>query len=222
MKTARNIIAIFFIITISSCYQNEYKAENKILNFWSWFNMNKAKFEHIDDSNRDQKLDSILRRLDVIEKGLFVEVSDEFKGVRDIRISAGGDKEKFPIVKEIVKQAPKMIGWTFTAFRQRAKVDFTVKYKGLSFTPSKMFFYPEEENGVLNIRVYAKDVNKHNYDSVAYYGIIAMDNVLGEFDSAIKVGDYTFYDLSTAPNSKKLKPFKELPSFVDNYYKKNK
>jgi len=184
-----------------------------------WFDANKASFNEITDNNRDEKLDTILAHLKPVKEGLAVEVSNEFKGKRDILISANSDKENFSAVEEIVKNAPVIKGWTVTAFRQRAKEDFTLKYKDLKFKPSKMLFRPVAENGKLNIEVYVNGIKNHNYDTVAYYGIIAMDSVLGEYDSVKKVGIYTFHELRDVKNLQ-LKPVLELPAYIDSYYKK--
>lgn len=210
---------LFFLLFIISCENKSIKAPNEVDAFWTWFNANKTSFNNITDNNRDEKLDTILAHLKPIKEGLAVEVSDEFKGIRDIVISANSDKENFSIVEKIVKNAPAMKGWTVTAFRQRANEDFTLKYDGLTFKPSKMLFYPIVENGKLNIEVYINGIKNYNYDTVAYYGIIAMDSVLGEYDSVTKIGAYTFHELNTIKDSKQLKPVVDLPTYVDNYYK---
>jgi hypothetical protein len=211
---------LILIAALFSCVEQPVQSKNKINDFWNWFKNNKTAFDHIDDENRDAKLDSILSHLNLVKSGLAVEVSDEFKGVRDIIISANSDIEKFNIVKEIVKRAPVMKGWTVTAFRQRANQDFNLKYKNLSFVPSKMLFYPEEENGKLKIQVYVKGIANYNYDTVSYYGSIAMDNVLGEYNSVTKIAKYSFHELDSKHDAN-LKPVIELPAFIDKYYKTN-
>lgn len=195
------------------------KQSDKIDGFWLWFKTHKTDFEHLNESNRDKKLDQILEHLKPIAEGLAVEVSDEFKGIRDIRISANGDGNNFAAVKAIVNKAPTIKGWTATAFRQRTNEDFTIKYQDLSFTPSKMYFSPTVKKDGLDLIIYVKGIKNHNADQVSYYGLIVMDNVLGEYDSVTKVHQYSFVDLADATQKQQLKPLKELPGFIDSFYK---
>ena len=220
IKNMRVFFTFLFLSAILfSCTGQSTQPKSDIENFWIWFQNNKINFEHITEENRDAKLDSILNHLKPIKEGLAVEVSDKFDGKRDFVISANSDIDNFSAVEKIVKSAPVMKGWTITAFRQRAKEDFTLKYKDLKFKPSKMLFRPVTENGKLNIEVYVNGIKNHNYDTVAYYGIIAMDSVLGEYDSVTKVGTYTFHELRDVKNLQ-LKPVLELPAYIDSYYKK--
>ena len=186
--------------------------------FWNWFRDNKSIFEKIDSTNEDEKLDLALEHLHTISDGLSIEISDEFNGVRDMVISPEGDKTKFEIVKEIVGQAPLLKGWTFTAFRQPAQQDFTLQYNDIAFTPSEMFFYPKIDGDDLDLIIYSKDIRNHDYDIIAHYGLITMDNVLGEYDCVMKVRHYDFRDLDDEKDRTGLRPVTELKAFIDKFY----
>ena len=195
------------------------KQKNKTDEFWNWFTENRIKFEKIDSTNRDEKLDLILSQLHKITSGLAVEISDEFKGIRDFVISPDGDKEKFALVKEIISRAPAIKGWTFTAFRQPINEDFTLKYKDLEFTPSKMFFLPKIDGDSLDLIIYTENIKNHDVDKIAYYGLITMDNVLGEYDCVLKVRHYDFHDLDEVENKNDLIHLTELKTFVGNFHR---
>lgn len=201
---------------------NVFRKKDPIEQFWAWFNENKSMFNNINDQNRDDLLDTLLERLHKIQEGLSVEVSEEFKGVRDLTISAEGDRDRFPVVQKIVNTAPKMKGWTVTAFRQPLDFDFTLEYQGLKFSPSEMYFSPLVNSDTLDLIIYAKGIKKHDSNTVNHYGLIAMDNVLGEYDCVTKVRYYDFHDLDEEEDKSDLRPVKELRAFVDSFHKQKK
>ena len=201
---------------------NISKEKDPISNFWNWFVNNKTKLENINDNNRDELLDAVLEQLHKINDGLSVEISNEFEGIRDIVISAEGDKSNFPIVTKIVSAAPQIQGWTITAFRQPVGIDFTLEYKNLKFTPSEMFFSPLVREESLDLIIYAKGIKGQDSNTVAHYGLITMDNVLGEYDCVTKVRYYDFHDLDDKVDKSSLLPLTQVRSFVDSFHKQKK
>lgn len=200
------------------------KAEDKIDIFWKWFVENKAKYESLPEQGPelDERLDLIISQLRKIEEGLAVEISREFQGMRDIVISAEGDRSKFSTVQAIVSKAPKIDKWTVTAFRQRAPEGFILRIGDIEFNPSKMYFDPLVDGDSLDIIVYAENLSKHDYNEAAYYGLITLDNVLGEYDCVMKVRHYDFRDTGELPKKHDLKHLTELPKFVDDFHSAGK
>ncbi len=213
----KRLIFLAIIILTMGC---NHKNDN-IEKFWSWFADNQSLFEKIDSSNQDEKLDIILQHLHTISDGLSIEISDEFNGVRDMVISPEGNKAKFEIVKEIVNDAPSIKGWTFTAFRQPVNEDFTLQFEDIKFAPSEMFFYPIIDSDSLDLIIYSRNIQNHDFNTIAHYGLITMDNVLGEYDCVMKVRHYDFQDLDSEKDKTGLKPVTELKTFVDSFYKKH-
>lgn len=190
----------------------------QIKGFWGWFEREKPILETMTDSTHDERLNTVLEHLSLISNDLAVEVSREFHGVRDIIISADGDKNKFAIVEAIVKGAPKMPGWTVTAFRQKSTEDFVLKYGKLQFSPSKMFFRPFVENDSLDLVIYADSINNANREDVIKYGLITMDNVMGERAATLKVRSFDFKDIREIDKKAQLYKVVILPKFVDSVY----
>jgi hypothetical protein len=190
----------------------------KIKNFWGWFVREKLLFETMTDANRDERLNLILEHLAPISDGLALEVSKEFHGVRDIIISADGDKSKFPIVQEIVKGAPKISGWTVTAFRQKANEDFVLTYENFRLSPSEMSFRPFIDGDSLDLLIYADSIGSKNQEDVVKYGLIAMDNVIGEYAATLKVRSFEFKDKREIAKGEKVYNLDKLPKFVDAFY----
>jgi hypothetical protein len=201
------------------------KGSDKIDAFWTWFVKNKSKFEDLfdqDSSHQDQQFDLILSHIRKIEGGLAVEITKEVGGVREIIISADGDRTKFAAVQAIVSKAPKIEGWTVTAFRQRASKSLTLQVGDIEFDPSKMYFDPLVDGDSLDVIVYIENLSKNDFNEAVYYGLMTVDNVLGEYDCVMKVRHYDFHDTEELPKKHNLKHLTELPQFVDDFHSERK
>lgn len=170
------------------------------------------------DSGYAERLSIVIEHLAPIASGLAVEVSKETRSVRELIISADGDKNKFPVVEEIVKGAPAIPGWRAVAFRQKANEEFILTYQKLRFSPAEMLFHPVIEGDSLDLIIYADSIKDKNRDVVIKYGLITLDNVLGEYAATIKVRSYDFQDSQEIRRGERIHKLNELPAFVDRFY----
>jgi hypothetical protein len=194
-----------------------FKKADKIQKFWKWFDLNKEKFEDMDEE-RDEKLDQMLGQLHKIKAGLSVEISNNKQGTREITISAEGDIDKFPIVKEIVAGAPVIQGWVAIAFRQPTPVDFTLEIADLRLTPSELYFVPLIEKDALDILIIGEGFNAYDFEMLGHYGLIMLDNLMGEYNSVTKVRHYDFLDLDEVEDTSELRPLLQINSFLEQFY----
>ncbi len=130
-------------------------------------------------------------------------------------ISPEGDRDKFEIVKLIVQKAPTIKGWKIIAFRQPIGFDFTLEYQDIRLTPSELYFFPIRDKESLDIIIYGKGFNKYDSNTLAHYGLIMMDNVLGEYDCVTKIRHYDFRDISELFDTGDLIPLTEIRSYIE-------
>lgn len=200
---------------------NFLKKADKIDAFWNWFVQNKKQYESLED-DQDERLDVLSELLNKVESGLSIEISNDSMETHGIIISAEGDIDKFPIVKEIVAKAPFIAGWKVTAFRQPAMEDFTLEYEDIQLTPSQLYFEPVIEENALDIIIYGYGFKKHDFNELMHYGLIMLDNVMGEYNCVTKVRHYDFLDLEEAEDLEDLRPLPEINAFLEDfYYNKN-
>ena len=192
-----------------------FKKKDSIEGFWNWFTKHKDDLNKIDNNNRDQILNRILSELSKIKPELSIEISKEENGIREMTISPEGDRDKFETVISIIEKAPKIEGWKFVAFRQPLGFDFTLEYQGIKLTPSELFFFPIRDEESLDIIIYGKGFIEHDFNTLAHYGLIMMDNVLGEYDCVTKIRHYDFKDISELSDTDDLIPLTELRSYID-------
>jgi hypothetical protein len=218
-------LLLFALVFISACsehvgsIQPDMRTQNDhIEEFWQWFSKKKKQYEAMPDSGYTERLDIIIGHLAPIADGLAVEVSKESHGTQELIISADGARNKFPIVEAIVKAAPVIPGWKAVAFRQKASEDFVLVYQNLRLSPAEMSFHPIIEGDSLDLIIYANSIKNKNRNEVIKYGLITMDNVLGEYTATIKVRSYDFQDIQDVSRGERVCKLKELPAFVDRFY----
>jgi hypothetical protein len=199
--------------------QPDMRTQNEhIEDFWQWFKKERHQYEIMPDSEYAERLDVIIAHLNPVAEGLAVEVSKETHGIRELIISADGDKDKFPVVEAIVKGASAIPGWKAVAFRQKASEEFILTYQNLRLSPAEMSFQPIIEGDSLDLIIYADSLNDKDRDDVVKYGLITLDNVLGEYAATIKVRSYDFQDKQDIRHGERVYKLSELPAFVDKFY----
>jgi hypothetical protein len=200
-----------------------FKRQDQIEKFWKWFLANERALRDFQ-KNPDSTLTEVLDNVKKIQSGLAIEFEPPKNDILNVTVSANGDIELFPIVKEIIEKAPKIEGWHFVAFRQRIPSD---KVKGMvlraenhELKPDNMRFSPVVSGDSLDIIIYANGVTEENYNQVAFGGLLLIDNILGEYDGVTKVRSYDFQNMPTTQEELKgLKPLLNLAEYVDNFHK---
>ncbi len=198
---------------------SENEKPDKIGDFWTWFVAHKSEFEAVAPKDTDDILVTISGRLRTISDGLVAEISPTTEGARELTISADGDRRKFPIVEEIVSRAPSLDGWVITAFRQPANKDFVLKADQIEYDTSKMYFVPLVEGRQFDLIVYTENLDDKDEDVAFRFGMVVMDNFLGEYDAATKVRSYGFRDLNNLKNRIELRKLSELRMFIEEFHR---
>lgn len=221
----KNYLMLLLFCILTACGMESYEGSfndmnedaktQKIADFWTWFDANKSEFEDLE-SKSNQKLDSIIKRLSTIEPELSIEISNEKEGLREIVITPEGIREKFEIVEQIVSLAPVIEGWKVVAFRQPIGEDFMLQYGDLELTPSNLYFFPIETDGSLDIIIYGDGFGDHEEDVLNHYGLIMIDNILGEYNFVTQVRYCDFQELPDESERSGLLPLSQLRAFIDS------
>ena len=221
----KRTIAIISLILFVSCTSQEqdhkgsnmffFKKKDPIVNFWNWFTKNSDQLHKINDKNSDDIINRILSKIAKVQPELSIEISKEVDGIREMTISPEGDIEKFDIVKTIVEKAPSISGWEIIAFRQPAGFDFTLTYQNIKLSPSELYFYPTIDKEKIDVIIYGKGFNEYDFNTLAHYGLIMMDNVLGEYDCVTKIRFFDFKDISEVEDMSELMPLTDIRTYIN-------
>ena len=112
--------------------------------FWTWFAANEARFRKLDgpEAETEALLDEILDHLHEFSDGLYFEIGGPTEGPMELIVTAEGDPDFFPQVRDLVAQAPPIPGWQVIAFKPPMGFDFVNDCSGLETDPRQCWFEP--------------------------------------------------------------------------------
>ena len=192
----------------------------QIQNFWKWFHQFVQEADLALKEGRDLKLDPLLHALNRIREGLSAKVTRRNKTEWTLTISANGDINKFDIVEAIVHEAPTFPNWHIVAFRQPTPYPvFKLEVEGfMTLDVEEMSFLPLIDQQHLDIIVFIPNIEGEEREWVAYYGLMIVDMIIGEYDCVTKVRFYDFHDDSKREATDEVIPMKALKQFIDHHY----
>ncbi len=190
--------------------------------FWDWFEDNEDKyFKGIEEVELQEELfDMLSAHLNKVGEGLCFEFGPVTKeNKRQFVLSADGIKDVFPLVIELVSNAPDLKKWDIKAFRQRVKNpgQFKIRYADLEIGYDDIYFryIADEEFGVeLNVR--NLDMNNNTMVNCIY---ILLDNLLGEYDTTMTIS-WIDWKVLEEDSIEHLIPVIELRDIIDDYKSK--
>lgn len=206
----------------------------KINTFWNWFQDNNQTFQNFfNESPKNQKQisHSIKHRLGFYCKELdYIIVFPKKPNQKtELIITANENPEYFSHVTELIKHAPALKHWKFTAFIQPTEninkiidsLDEPYVFQEITIKTSEIKFLSlvyDEKTKKLDIRVYLKNYNIHcdtkTWNQAIY---IIMQDLLGEKASYQNIN---FVQLVQLPNTTvELIELYEFQFYIDNINK---
>jgi hypothetical protein len=128
--------------------------------FWQWFDAQASSLVSKDEQAIADELQGALSTLD---EAISVEVASVTSGehkVKEVIISASGDRSVAQMVKALVAACPKYSDWHFVALKPQRGFDFEVNVEGQRVVASKLFFDPmvsSRRPELLGVLVYCPD-----------------------------------------------------------------
>lgn len=162
--------------------------------FWEYFNEVQKKLLNLEELNireREEIFRQLQIRLMVIDKNLGFEISRKSGLKREFVITANGVFDSFPTVRELVKNAPKLMLWEIKPFKQRINETFGIKIGNIDVSSSGIFFditQNAENENLLDLRIYLENMDKipENYRREIIYQLL--DGIIGEEDVETCIG----------------------------------
>jgi hypothetical protein len=201
---------------------------NTISQFWNWFkDNNKAyTFLHaVEEDVKEKLLSECVKQLHAYCDHLYFEIGGYPDEDQELIITAEGDKDYFDAAEELIKAAPQIPGWIFTALKPAITEPFKSKWDELELHTEDMWFLPlsNDENTDLGIRICLR-----NHDLIKDNEILMpllfkmLDTIVGEKSFALDIRYVDTALLPDEPEEEGLYPILELPEFIDWHKKQNK
>jgi hypothetical protein len=181
--------------------------------FWTWFRQNEELLFDLE-RDRDRLFAALTTALAAVAADLTFEFGPRINGRRDFVISAGGIKSAFAAVTALAAAAPVLPHWNVIAFRPRRAAMMTISFSGRTVRPKDVEFCLLSNGRDLGIYLFFDGYRESERAIWGQIGFLLLDQGLGEFDVATKVGPIQFFPSSAHPEAARY-PFPELPVIFD-------
>ncbi len=174
---------------IKNLFSRKEKPINSNKDFWDWFVENEKVFHKVVNNHKNIEkdfLDKLAPKLDQIREGIFYLTGMKTELEAELILTPDGDLRNVALVEELIKDAPNLSGWVFTALKPELKIeDTSIKMGGYEFTSKNLFFcsnnnkdYPDE----IDLTIAYTEWSEENKDDIGNGVHIFLDNYLGELN----------------------------------------
>lgn len=192
--------------------------KSKTIEFWNNFFETEHSFRSLSPRDRVEAMNSILNKY---YSDISLEAYTPKDGTETLCISAHGREEHFPLVMELVNQAPPSDRYQIAALRPRSPsanfaIGMSEDFK-LNTSDILVGHYADAAQVGLEIR-FSCEIPQGFEDHARHMAFIMLDHVIGEYDFSVKVGAVDFVDAwSDAPVSST--SLDNFPPVFDSFWK---
>jgi hypothetical protein len=182
---------------ISKYYRQEGTMQQAAASFWQWFVDNEHRFRKLEKNDSDQALsflEELIQHMQPFNPYLKALAGPDNNGNFELIITSDGDIALFCKVEELIKAAPMVASWVFTAHKPALGFEgISIDLYGLQFSTDTTSFYPVVQDDYpdeVNIVITHSGYNKEMDDHFQAGGMIYLENGLGEVNTATKIDNY--------------------------------
>ena len=181
--------------------------------FWKWFEENAGALASVR-SGSDPILEKVNRELQQVHPGLDFEMGLGEDGEWEFVVSANGIKKVFPVVEQLIASAPALPHWKFIAFRQPKESVSEILYGDFLLKTEDVWFSYGRQMGTVDITLYIKNLSPGNEELAIGAIFILLDNALGEYVVATRIGSIEHKPLPNDPAALGYLPLEEIKTIV--------
>lgn len=187
--------------------------------FWSWFNINAETFyKVVKNHKRIEKdfFDPLSSKLNQLKDGFFFVAGMFDDNTAELILTPDGNIKNIVFVEELVKSAPPINGWKFTALKPSVGIhNSNIDMAGYKFNKEKLNFYSNENSEYpdeIDITIVHIDFNEKDKVNLTNGTYIFLDNYLGELNSITTIDNLKVIGIKDA--TKELIPIEKLNDFL--------
>ena len=187
--------------------------------FWTWFQKNEKTFFNVVkqqvDLNKDF-FDHLSPKLDQLKDGFFYLTGMYNDNIAELVLTPDGNVKNIVFVEELVKTAPTLSNWKFTALKPELDIEnVSIKMADFVFDKDSLFFYSNDHGDCpdeIDITIIHRDFDEEKKSSIINGTYIFLDNYLGELNSVTTIDSLTVIGKNEA--KKELIPIVKLKDFL--------
>ncbi len=192
-----------------------FQKKKKEQMFWDWFTKNENAYFHFEN-DQDILFTKLQAELEKIHPNLVFEFSSVLEdGTREFVISADGIKSIFPIVIDLVKQAPILNNWKIIAFRQPKTNSTRIHYQNIIVDFNDVFFRYAKNNGKICLELNIRNFHESPEWNAAIF--ILLDKIIGEYHTEMSLG-YIDKKVLNESEINTLYPIEALPKIIHSHF----
>lgn len=187
--------------------------------FWDWFVENEKVFHNVVNEHENIEkdfLDKLAPKLDQIREGIFYLTGMKNDLEAELILTPDGNLRNVGIVEELIKDAPNLSGWVFTALKPELKIeDTSIKMGGYEYTSKNLFFYSNNNKDYpdeIDLTIVYTKWSEENKRDVEVGVHIFLDNYLGELNFITNID--TINITGIVKDKKDLVPISKLKDFL--------
>ena len=165
--------------------------------FWKWFTDNQKRFDQSIKKNQKaapERLNEIVEELKKYDSWFKALIGKYDDNITELVITADGDIAMFVKVEQLVRQAPDLKGWKFTAHKPALGFDeISINMYDKEFNDKTVKFYPvtdehyPDQVSIVFTHVGYDEKEKEDFDTATS---IYVQNALGELNTATQIDSY--------------------------------
>ena len=166
--------------------------------FWDWFVANEKQFYQIIKDGADPEdgfFDLLGPRLEELKDGFYFLSGMYDDNRAELILSAEGNIANIVFVEELVRAAPHLKNWKFTALKQALRLeDVSINMDGYDFNSDNLSFYPiadQQYPDNVDIVIVYDGYSKDDETIITNGVYLFLDNSLGELTSITAIDELT-------------------------------
>lgn len=199
--------------------KKDEKTIHSYTDFWKWFEVNEQKFYTVLKSRTNPErdfFDKLMPQLEKIKEGFYFLAGMLDDETAELVFTPDGRITNIVFVEELVKSAPTLPKWKFTALKPAMDSEkIRIEMAGYKFDSETISFYPVDHKDFpdkIDIAIAYKDYQEENKSLITNGVYIYLDNYLGELNFVSAIDNITVVSNSNA--EKELIPISKLKDYL--------
>ncbi len=204
---------------LKSIFGKKEQSVKSYCDFWTWFQSNERKFYDIVKSRQNPEkdfFDKLSPKLGELKDGYFYLTGMLDDNTAELVLTPDGIVKNIVFVEELVKSAPTISNWKFTALKPALDIEnVRIEMAGYSFDSENLSFYSIDNNNYpdeVDIVIVHNDYKEEDKSTITNGTFIFLDNYLGELNSVTTIDNLTVIPKNKV--EKELIPITKLKDYL--------